>query len=95
MNCVTHVMAHIRVVNPIIIHNLDRELKERLEAFADREGLSVVHAVERILRDRLRVAESTQSRRSDFERFSGLWTTGDQREFDDAVERCDDISAGW
>jgi plasmid stability protein len=73
-------------VNPIIIENLDNELRRQLEAFAASKGLGVSQAVKEILRESLGAGNPPVNHRSDFEEFCGQWTAEDKRDFEEAVK---------
>jgi hypothetical protein len=69
----------------ITIRNLPVELRERLEAEANREGVSLAQTVIRLLATGLNRSPNRRARHHDLDELAGTWSAEEAAEFDEAL----------
>ena len=71
----------------ITIHNIDEPLAELIKSKARSEGLSVNKTIKKILETSLGVKpRGSDTKRSDFEEFCGVWSETDLAEFEERTK---------
>ncbi|MBI3185816.1 MAG: hypothetical protein HYZ28_27070 [Myxococcales bacterium] len=83
-------------MSSITIHGLDDALASAIRAKARAERTSINRAVKRLLEEVLGVRPSGQKHRKSFERFCGMWSRAQAKEFEKAVADFEKVErADW
>lgn len=79
-------------MSTISIHNLDSDIEQKIKGLAKEKNQSMNKTIKEILREKFSSTNQRPNNRKRFEKFSGLWSEEEAKQFQEATKDFETIN---